>query len=58
MMPKQIRKLLPLMKLYAENIDPEYHPAFFAEVRKKYKGNLKNMPSGCLNGQFLMMKMN
>lgn len=28
-----------LMKLYAENIDPKYHPAFFAEVKKKYKGD-------------------
>ncbi len=30
-----------LMKLYAENIDPEYHPAFFAEVKRKYKGNFE-----------------
>lgn len=28
-----------LMKLYADNIDPKYHPAFFAEVQKKYKGD-------------------
>lgn len=28
-----------LMKLYADNIDPKYHPAFFAEVNKKYKGD-------------------
>jgi len=28
-----------LMKLYAENIDPKYHPAFFTEVQKKYKGD-------------------
>ncbi|SHF52136.1 dipeptidyl-peptidase 7. Serine peptidase. MEROPS family S46 [Mariniphaga anaerophila] len=28
-----------LMKLYADNVDPKYHPAFFAEVLKKYKGD-------------------
>lgn len=28
-----------LMKLYADNIDPKFHPAFFAEVQKKYKGD-------------------
>ncbi|WP_372949626.1 S46 family peptidase [Mariniphaga sp.] len=28
-----------LMKLYSENIDPRYHPAFFAEVQKRYKGD-------------------
>jgi hypothetical protein len=28
-----------LMKLYADNINPKYHPAFFAEVQKKYKGD-------------------
>ena len=30
-----------LMKLYSENIEPQYHPAFFNEVRKKYKGNFE-----------------
>ncbi len=30
-----------LMELYAENIEPAYHPAFFARVRKKYKGNFE-----------------
>lgn len=30
-----------LMKLYADNIDPKYHPAFFAEVQKKYKGDFE-----------------
>ncbi len=30
-----------LMELYAENIEPEYHPAFFAEVKKRYKGNFE-----------------
>ena len=30
-----------LMKLYAQNIDPKYHPAFFAEVKKKYKGDFE-----------------
>ncbi len=30
-----------LMKLYNENIAPEYQPEFFAEVRKKYKGNFE-----------------
>jgi hypothetical protein len=28
-----------LLKLYAENNNPQYHPAFFAEVRKKHKGD-------------------
>jgi hypothetical protein len=28
-----------LMKLYADNNETKYHPAFFAEVQKKYKGN-------------------
>ena len=28
-----------LMKLYAENNDAKFHPAFFAEINKKYKGN-------------------
>ena len=28
-----------LMKLYAANNAPNYHPAFFAEIQKKYKGN-------------------
>ncbi len=30
-----------LMKLYAENIEHEYHPSFFADVRKKRKGNFE-----------------
>ena len=30
-----------LMKLYADNIDSKYHPAFFAEVQKKYKGDFE-----------------
>jgi hypothetical protein len=30
-----------LMKLYADNINPKYHPAFFAEVQKKYKGDFE-----------------
>ncbi|HDR50495.1 MAG TPA: S46 family peptidase [Mariniphaga anaerophila] len=28
-----------LMKLYADNVDPKYHPAFFQEVQKRYKGD-------------------
>lgn len=28
-----------LMKLYNDNIDPKYHPKFFAEINKKYKGD-------------------
>ncbi|MCF6332130.1 MAG: S46 family peptidase [Draconibacterium sp.] len=28
-----------LMKLYADNNDAKYHPAFFANVEKKYKGD-------------------
>lgn len=28
-----------LMKLYFENNDPKFHPDFFAEVQKKYKGD-------------------
>jgi hypothetical protein len=28
-----------LLKLYDGNNNPQYHPAFFAEVRKKYKGD-------------------
>ncbi len=30
-----------LMQLYADNIEPVYHPAFFAEVKKRYKGNFR-----------------
>ena len=30
-----------LMKLYYDNIDPKYHPAFFAEVQKRYKGDFE-----------------
>ncbi|MGC9353070.1 MAG: S46 family peptidase [Mariniphaga sp.] len=30
-----------LMKLYADNIDPKYHPAFFAEVQKRYNGDFE-----------------
>jgi hypothetical protein len=30
-----------LLKLYAGNIDPKYHPAFFTEVQKKYKGDFE-----------------
>lgn len=30
-----------LMKLYADNNSPEYHPAFFKEVQKKYKGDFE-----------------
>ncbi|MBW6536871.1 MAG: S46 family peptidase [Mariniphaga sp.] len=30
-----------LLKLYSDNIDPKYHPAFFAEVQKKYKGDFE-----------------
>lgn len=30
-----------LLDLYAKNIEPTYHPAFFAEVKKKYKGNFE-----------------
>ncbi len=28
-----------LLKLYADNNNPQYHPAFFAEIRKKHKGD-------------------
>lgn len=28
-----------LMKLYADNVDPKYHPAFFQEVQRRYKGD-------------------
>jgi hypothetical protein len=28
-----------LMNLYAKNIDHQFHPAFFSEVQKKYKGD-------------------
>src|SRR5690606_5202074 len=28
-----------LMKLYAENVDAEFHPGFFANVVNKQKGN-------------------
>jgi len=30
-----------LMNLYYDNIDPKYHPAFFAEVQKRYKGDFE-----------------
>ena len=30
-----------LLQLYADNVEQEFHPAFFAEVRKKYKGNFE-----------------
>ncbi len=30
-----------LMKLYADNIDPAFHPAFFATVLKKHRGNFE-----------------
>jgi len=30
-----------LMKLYAENNDTRFHPEFFAEIQKKYKGNFE-----------------
>jgi hypothetical protein len=30
-----------LMKLYADNIDKKYHPAFFADVLKRYKGDFE-----------------
>lgn len=30
-----------LMKLYAENNDKRFHPEFFSEVQKKYKGNFE-----------------
>lgn len=28
-----------LMKVYADNIGPEFYPAFFVDISKKYKGN-------------------
>jgi hypothetical protein len=28
-----------LTKIYAEQVDPMYHPAFIAEIQKKYKGD-------------------
>ncbi len=28
-----------LMKLYADNVNPKYHPSFFKEVNSKYKGD-------------------
>jgi hypothetical protein len=30
-----------LMQLYADNVDSRYHPAFFSQVQKKYKGNFQ-----------------
>ena len=34
-----------LMKLYAENNDAKYHPGFFADVQKKYKGDFSKYAS-------------
>src|SRR5690554_1548870 len=30
-----------LLQLYSDNIEPQYHPAFFAEVKRKYRGNFE-----------------
>lgn len=34
-----------LLKLYAENNDAKYHPRFFADVQKKYKGDFSKYAS-------------
>ena len=34
-----------LLKLYADNNEQQFHPAFFSEVRKKYKGNYEKYVS-------------
>ena len=38
-----------LMELYAENIDPKFHPDFFAEVQKKYKGDFEKYTERMFN---------
>jgi hypothetical protein len=37
--PTDIKQFAELMKMYYDNVPAEYHPKFFAEVMKKYKGD-------------------